>query len=277
MNFGAGLTPKMMDEIQKADALEISDKLGQKGIPSDFKDNKVVAWGCAKTVEIFEQINKKYGTNLALPRGIYVEDFEKLNIEDKNAVGFCNMAPTYLIKGSNDITPSRVIYFDTLNNKREKAHPNKKWLYDWNNINAISDYNFITGGSGTNFVLDVFIHEPSHVEHEEHLLDLYDGEVLLEMLKTVQSPAEVLRYQKKYGSQVSRICDYAMANPLEAVACDLSRQIVSSLDKNTLIPIKNPFARIPYQNQDLSLTQRIQARIQPLNSILRNFWNGKFD
>ncbi len=80
INFGAGLTPKMMEEIQKTDVLEISKKFVQKGISTDFKGNKVIAWCCDKTVVILEELNNRFGQKLALPSALEVENFERLNV-----------------------------------------------------------------------------------------------------------------------------------------------------------------------------------------------------
>ena len=80
-----------MQEIQRADILEISSRLAKKGIPTDFKGNKIIAWCCDKTIEIFEQINQKFKTNLSLPKGIFVENFQSLNVDTPNMYGFCNL------------------------------------------------------------------------------------------------------------------------------------------------------------------------------------------
>lgn len=278
--FGAGLTPKMIREIQQADVLEISARLAKKGIPNDFKDNKVVAWCCDKTVEILEQLNKKNGQKFVLPRGIYVEDFEKLNIEDKNAIGFCNLAPTKLVKNSDEIIPSRVIYFDTLIQKRTSSPSEKKWLYDWNNIDSISDYRYATKQAGTDSFLDIFLHESTHNIHIDKLLQIFKGKTVFERILSAKDGKQIAKYQKKYGVKISRICDYALTNPLEAIACDMTRIIADSLDKETLIPTKNPFIGTPYEK--LSFWQRVNIpdysdEERPLNEILRRFWNGKFD
>jgi len=280
MNFGAGLTPKMMQEIQQADVLEISKKLAQKGIPTNFKGNKVIAWCCDKTVEILEQLNKKTGQKFVLPRGIFVEDFEKLNIEDKNAIGFCNLAPTKLVKNSDEIIPSRVIYFDTLAQKRADSPSERKWLYDWDNIDSISDYRYATRQAGTDSFLDMFLHESSHNIHLDKLLQRYDGKTVLEKILSAKDEKQIAEYQKKYGVTISQICNYALTNPLEAVACDMAKVIANSLEKTTLIPTKNPFIGTPYEK--LSFWQRVNIQDysdekRPLNEILRHFWNGKFE
>ena len=66
--FEAGLTPKMIQEIQQADVLEISSRLAKKGMPTNFKGNKIVAWRRDKTIEIFEQLNNKYKLKLTFPK-----------------------------------------------------------------------------------------------------------------------------------------------------------------------------------------------------------------
>lgn len=280
VNFGAGLTPKMMQEIQQTDVLEISKKLAQKSIPTDFKGNKVIAWCCDKTVEVLEQINKKTGQKFVLPRGLYVEDFEKLNIEDKNAIGFCNLAPTKLVKNSDEIIPSRVIYFDTLAQKRAGSPSEMQWLYDWNNIDSISDYRYATKQAGTDSFLDMFLHESSHNIHLDKLLQEYSGKTVLGKILSAKGENQIAEYQKKYGVTISQICDYAITNPLEAVACDMAKVIADSLDKETLMPTKNPFISTPYEN--LSFLQRVNIpnysdEERPLSEILRHFWDGKFD
>ncbi len=92
--------------------------------------------------------------------------------------------------------------------------------------------------------------------------------------------SQIEEYQKKYGKKLSQICNYALKNPFEAVACDISRVIADSLDKNTLMPIRNPFIGTPYEK--LSFWQRVNIpkysdEERPLKEILRNFWNGKFE
>lgn len=278
--FGAGLTSQMVREIQQTDVLEISKKLATKGIPTDFKKNKVIAWCCDKTVEILEQLNIRTGQKIALPRGIYVEDFEKLNIEDKNAIGFCNLAPTKLIKNSDEIIPSRVIYFDTLVQKKASSPSGMQWLNDWNNIDSISDYRYATKQAGTDSFLDIFLHESSHNIHLDKLLQRYNGETVLEKILSAKDEKQIAAYQKKYGVTISQICDYALTNPLEAVACDMAKIITDSLEGTTLIPTKNPFIGTPYEN--LSFWQRINLpeptnEEERLKEILRNFWNGKFE
>lgn len=260
--FGAGLTPKMMQEIHKTDVVELSRKLAQKGIPNDFEGNKVLAWCCDKTVDIFQQLNQRFGLNLALPRGIYVEDFRNLNVDNPQMYGFCNLAPFELRKGVSEDVPSRVLFFNS--------------LHKWEDIDLISDRRYKDKFASTDFFLDIPFHEFIHSTQEDRLLDLFDGEILLEKLQSLKDPKQIAMYQKKYGSKVSKISNYALNDPLDAIACDLSRRIANSINHDSLTPTKNPFGGSPYQDK-LSSFQKLQLKLNPLNKLLKKFWNGEFE
>lgn len=266
LKFGAGLTPKMIKEIQQVDVLDISSKLARKGIPSDFQDNKIIAWCSQKTVDIFEQFNEKYKMKLALPKGIFVEDFNKLNVENPNALGTCNMQPAKLKKHSNEETPPLVIFYNSLHN--------------WENINKIADDDYAIGLSSTPHFLNFGLHEFVHSAHEDQLLNQLDAKTLANELNLLKNEKQVAEYQRKYGLNVSKICTNALEDPFEAIACDMPKVIVDSLDKTTLMPTRNPFINTPYEK--LSFWQRINLpeptnEKEELREILRNFWNGKFD
>lgn len=280
--FGAGLTAKFAEEIINTDVAEISARLAKKGIPTDFKGNKVITWCCDKAINIFQQLNERYGTHLTLPKGIYVEDFANLNIGSITKADFCNFTPTQLIKDSNEIVPSRTVFFNTFETANHQATPETRWLYNWTQVNKIADFNQAIRQSGTDFFLDTFLHELSHVSHEDRLLVKLGGKALAQKIVSLQSSQQIAEYQRKYGKKISQICDYALTDPLEAVACDMSRTIVRSLDKETLMPIRNPFVNTPYEKLYFWQPKRINIPIysdqdRPLQEILRNFWNGKFD
>ena len=265
INFGAGLTPKMMQEIQKADVLEISNKLAEKGIPTDFKDNKVIAWCCQKVVSLFTELNNKYNLNLDLPNSIIVENFSHLKSQNTD-MAVCNWFPTNLFKDSDRVTPEKSIVF---NNR-----------YNWENINGITDKFFESNYWGNNHFLYFFTHEFCHVAHEGHLSKRMNPTKMQKIINHILQSKEIAIYQEKYLKKTAKICRHALNNPLEAVACDMSRVIADSLDKNTLMPTKNPFIGTPYEK--LSFWQRVNLpeysdEERPLKEILRNFWNGKFD
>lgn len=276
--FEASLTPKMMQEIQATDVLEISRKLQEGGIPSDFRGNKVIAWCCVKTVEIFEQLNKRFGARLALPRGIFVEDFERLNINNPTIASFFNpFTSRDVVKDSNIQVDGGTLFFNTF-----EALPliHQHGLYDWTNIDSTADYNYSQGIAATDHFLDVFMHEFFHVAHEDRLLHKIGEENLEKSIDKAKMVAGIENYRRKYGIRISEICNHALLSPFEAIACDASKTVASHLDRETLVLRQNPLTGTPYER--LSLWKRLNIPYykdeeRPLPEILRNFWNGKFD
>jgi hypothetical protein len=250
-------------------------------LPTDFKGNKVIAWCCDKTIEIFERLNKRYRTHLSLPKGIFVENFENLNLDSPRKLGFCNLLPTKLKKHSDEIIPSRVIFFNSFETARNQAKPNMCEVHNWNNLDEIADSLYANNQSGSDFFLDPVMHEFTHSSHEDRLLNRLGGKVLAEEIYKIKDNEQVAKFQKKYGQKLSKICDYASTDPLEAVASDMPRIIESCLDKKTLLPMHNPFVNSPYERLYFWQPKRIRIPIytdqdRPLQEILRNFWNGKF-
>lgn len=263
--FGAGLTPKMMQEFQRADVLEISSRLAKKGTLLDCDDSKIIAWCNDKSMAIFEQLNRKYKRGFGYPIEIHFEGFNNLK-DNPNSLGTCNMFPFKLRKNSNEIVNGKTVFFNS--------------AYDWNNIDTFGDANFETGCSSTDFFLEPFLHEFSHIAHENRLLQEYDADDLLERILKAKNKTQVKEYRQKYGAKVAQICKNAQKDPMEAIAYDLSRLIINSLDKETLLLTKDPFLGTPYER--LSILQRANIpdysdEERPLNEILRRFWNGKFD
>lgn len=271
ISFKAGLTPKIMKDIQAVNPTEISQYLSNKEIVTNFQDNKIIAWCCAKVVEIIEYINNHYNQKLSLPKGIFVENFNNLKIPSTNIFGFCNLQPVKLYH-NNEVIPSRVLFFNSFKNKND-SHLN------WNNLDTISDNRFLEKQSGTDYFLDIFLHEFFHASHEDRLINKLGSRKLAKLFKLLNDDKFIEEYPKKFGLKISQICDYALINPMEAVACDMSRITVNSLNKETLLPESNPFIGTPYEK--LSFWKRInipyyQLEEKPLIEILRDFWNGKF-
>src|SRR5574344_818040 len=138
-SFGSGMTPQIMQKIQTCDIADISNKLADKNIKSDFQNNKVVAWCSEKVVNIFEEMNKKFHTTLSLPNEIKVEDFNNLKNECDNFIGLCNYFPSKIYKNSNEIISGKSVFFNSFDTKRANASQNIAKYYDWNNINDTSD------------------------------------------------------------------------------------------------------------------------------------------
>jgi len=279
ISFEAGLTPKMMQEIQRADVLEISDILAKRGIPTDFQGNKVVAWCSEKTVGIIQNLNERFGLKLALPNGIYVEDFGRLKVDNPKMTGFCNLRPAMLKKNSCEAVPEMTVFFNTFETARKSIPQPLHWFYDWNNVNELADMNFATKDASTNHFLGVFLHEQSHVSHEGHLLKEFSKNKVTKKLKLALEQKQIEAYQRKHGARASQICREATKSPLEAVACDMSKIIIGCLDRETLLPTRNPFVGTPYEQ--LPLRQRLSHLLtadksKTIDGKLRDFWDGRF-
>lgn len=262
--FGAGLTAKLRQEINNTDVIQISNKLTKKNIPTDFKGNKFLAWCCDKFIETIEQSNKKFSTNLALPKEIYAEDFRNLN-DNPDAFGTCNFTKSNLIKNSDKEVQPKVIFFNTRIN--------------WDNIDEICDFNFKANYISTDFFLYPIAHEFSHVFHLDWLMKNFNGKTIVNKIELAKDETQMTNFQKKYKDRLSIICEAATNNQLEAVACDMPVKIINSLDKEKLELTKNPFIYTPYEK--LSFWQRVNIpnssdEKRSVNEILRHCWNGKF-
>ena len=147
ISFQRGLTPQITKQIEQADIVEISRQIKKMNIDCNFKDNKVISWSCAKILEIIETLNKTFNQKFALPKAIYVDDFARLNIDysinsSETIYGLCNLTPTKLLKDTDTIIPSRVLFFNQ----------DCPWQYiDW-----LSDIRFQNRETSSNFFLYTF-------------------------------------------------------------------------------------------------------------------------
>lgn len=281
--FGAGMKADFMLGMLKADTAEISKKMAQKGILSDFGGNKVVAWCCDKTVDIFEQLNEKYNLKLPQPKGIFVEDFAKLKIDkkDEGLYGFCNCFPFDIYHNSSFVVPEKTLFFNSFETQKHKIPDGEKWRYDWKFINDITDKEFAVGHSSSDHFMFMFLHEFAHSAHLNYLFKKFDYESLFWKFKLMDTKVEKASFKNKYGKQISKLGSNALENPIETTASDIPVRIIDSLDKDTLKPVKNPFKESPYVDKSifekLGLKHNKQKEEILLDEILRNFWNGKFE
>lgn len=234
----------------------------------DFQENKTVAWCCKKVVDIINELNHKHKLNLSLPKGVFVENFDNLNVTDKSMYGFCNMQPTKLFKETDIYVPSRTLFFNSFEGKNFLT--NQKF-YNWKNIDGIADYKFENKSAPTDYFLDIFFHEFAHVIHEDHLIKTLGANTVAEKLQQIEQLHQSNLYKLKYGQELSKICNYAQETPLEAVSCDMSQRLSNNIDKNKLQYDKNPLKDSPYDNQFFQLFNT------KLDNILRKFWKGKFE
>ena len=258
--FQAGLTKSIKSEISSCSPKQIESYMIQNGINAYFKNNKLIAWCSLKSFEFVKCLNKKYYLNLGYPNGIIAEDYEKLNGTGPYSLGATNLSPSYLYKNSKVIIPEKTIFFNYTKINTE-------------NIDDIADRCFERGISTTDFFLECFLHEFMHVVHENNLLLKLGGTKLLNNLNLIKNPFFLVEFSKKYGKLFSKICHYAGSNPLETVACDLSKRSIQNIDKETMLPKKNLFVLTPYTKKTF-LTRKRETKNDML---LRNFWNGNFE
>lgn len=252
LNFKAGLTSKMRNEISSCNVKAVSTELLRNGIKTDFKDNKFIAWCVLKTYQIVK--NFRFG----FPNAIIVEDFNRLRNQSNDYMSFCNVAPTKLYKDNENITAEKSLFFNQNIN--------------WERIDNIADEHFDIGLSPNNFFLNVFLHEFAHSMHEQNLLDKMDGTTLIQKINKSSETVNQLEFHKNFDDILSVICPYAATNAFEAVACDLSNMIIKNLNKNTLEVNTKFINNSPYRIQkwwNLHLRENI------LSKTLRHFWNGK--
>ena len=271
--FKSGMTPQIMKQIQNCDVTEISKKLADKDIITDFNGNKVVAWCCDKIVDIFGQIKKKSGVNLALPKEIHVENFDNLKVY-KKALGFCTVFASEVYLNKDDISQGRSIFFNSLESEKAQAPENLKKYYDWNNINELSDVCFFNRNASSSHFLYNIMHEFSHSAHENNL-EKNIGEDYPYFIYSHNNEEYIEEFNARYKELAQKTCDYAGTNPFETIACDMPRQILNSLNADLNIT-KNPFKNSPYEKQTFVKKLFSPEINDEYFNMIKDFWNGNF-
>ena len=266
--FKAGLTKQIKNEINCCNTQKISNELQKLNIESDFKGNKVIAWCTLQCTKLITEINNRYGLNLALPNGIFVEDFNRLNINNKDAFGFMNFAPTFLHSNKKIITPEKTIFFNEFKDMNYKGR-NKIW----EKADEIADMNFENRSATTDFFLETFLHEFAHVMHEGNIqTKIHNGSDLINIITSMlkgQNPT----LQKLQPKIAEKICQYATTNQLEMTACDLTKRILDNASRETLQPIDNFTKNSPYEVKNVF--REIFTSRNKLDRLLKNTGNGK--
>ena len=265
-----GLTPVINHQIANTKPDAVSLELSQKNIDTDFRNNKLIAWASKRCVDLIELINKKYNVNFGLPKGIYAEDFCKLKVPQKNAYGFCNLAPVKLYADKTDVVPEKTIFFNAFENYNQ-AGENKIWC----NIDKLSNFNKAAGMSVTNSFFEIFMHEFAHVMHENNLINKLGGEMFLNKIQQINQIKNLENFRKNYAAQLSSICSYAANNPLDAVACDLSARIINGIELETSYVINNFVKNSPY-DKNFVLKHIFSVKDLGPERTLNQFWNGNF-
>ncbi len=271
-NFEAGMTAKILNQIETTDTYKVSNNLAKKGIDSDFQENKTLAWCCATVVSLIEKINEKFGEKIELPEAVYVDDFTKMNLTSTETTsGFCNFFPTpFLYKPENfQFTKGNAVFFNSHETDIKKAPDGIKWFFDWKNINEISDIDFAMGMSTTPHFLNIILHEFAHAIHENNILKNISYDKMQEKYQKTNSKINLYDFQTKNGDFLEKnICKYGATSPFEAIACDMPKKIVATLD-DELELTSNPFAKTIYgEAKDYEKTE--------INNMLKNIWDGEF-
>ena len=141
----------------------------------------------------------------------------------------------------------------------------------WDQVDEIANMNFENKTTTTDFFLETFLHEFAHVMHEGNMQKNHSSSELVKIIISMvkgQEPA----FQKLKPEITEKISEYATTNPLEMIACDLSKRIINCTSKETLQPIGDFTINSPYKKQNLF--KRLFERKDNLEKMLKNTWNG---
>ena len=174
ITFQSGLTKQISQDIMHVRPKQVSAELNKYGIQTDFKNNNAIAWCALKCVNLIQTLNKQYGLNLGLPKGIFVEDFSKLDIQSQHCTfGFCNLFPVKLYKNNSSIIPEKTLFFNEIIGKNAEE------------IDRFADYVSISGFQPDSYFLTPILHEFIHAIHENHLINKLGGNSLLNKLTSI--------------------------------------------------------------------------------------------
>lgn len=268
-SFRAGLTKKFKNEINYCSVQKISKELKTLNIKTDFKGNKLLAWCALQCTKLITEINNRYGLNLALPKGIFVEDFSRLKVNPKDAYCHLNIIPKFLYSDKNVLVPEKTIF---INEFKEMNYDGGNAI--WDLVDELADMNFENKTTTTDFFLETFLHEFAHVMHEGNMQKKHGS---LELVKIIISmiKGQEPTFKKLKPEITEKISEYATTNPLEMIACDLSKRIINCTSKETLQPIGDFTINSPYKKQNLF--KRLFERKDNLEKMLKNTWNGKLN
>ena len=265
--FKAGLTNQFKKEINECNTQKVSRELKKINIESDFKGNKVIAWCALQCSKLITDINNKCNLKLELPKGIFVEDFNSLNIDNKDALGFINFVPTHLYSNKEVITPEKTIFFNEFKEMNYKGG-NKIW----EQADEIADINFEIRSATTDFFLETFLHEFAHVIHEGNMLSKIGNSVDFVQTIIMMLKGKNQSFQNLQTEIEKKICRYGTTNLLEMMACDLTKRILDNTSKDNLQPVKKIMASTFYEEHNL--LKNLFARKSKLDKLLKNTWNG---
>ncbi len=281
ISFKAGWNSQISKEIQSCDIKKITKQLDEMGIKADFKNNKVVAWCCKKVADVFCQLNRKYKFKLALPKQIQVEEFSKLKIDDPDLTGFCNWIPSRVFKKSDKVFPERTLFFNSFEQKFKKTPNSSKWLYKWENIDQIAEFQHRLGYWSSNHFLAPFIHEFGHAAQNAFLVEKLNPQDLIGKLEKLSDRAYIQKFKNKVCKVIPGISSRGKEDPFESIAEDMAKRISLALNSELCLTC-NPFKGTFYPRRDfmksfLGLFKKGSKYKKDTmeNKALKDLWNGK--
>lgn len=262
ISYAGGLTKPMIADIRTTDISKVQNYFSKNNINTEFENNRFLAWATVRVFEILKSFQEKFGLKFGFPTNILVKDVTTINLPNlENTYGFCNLVPSKLHKGLDEITPAKSIIF------------NKN--FPWHNIDQISDFDFYTAkNSSTDFFLESVFHEFGHIIHEDHLLQEFNINTVLKKLISLTKPKNIEHYQDTYGSLVEKeVCGYAKNEPLDLIACDISKRFIDNINQNLLLTSGNPFKNSPYER--FYTLKNLFKDKTPIDTLIRQIYQGK--
>lgn len=271
LNFQRGLTKHIRNEINSCDTHKIADYLTkEKGIKADFKGNKLIAWCALKSVLIIEELNRCYNTRFTLPYAVYVEDFEKFNVDSNGTFGFLNFLTNNHTYKDGSLAMADTIYYNNFKNIDVNS-PNGLW----DKIDEIMDSQYENKMATTDFFLEPIFHEFVHAMHEGNLVKKLGIKGMFNFVKTQYLKENIAKFQCNHSYLLTEISDYATETPMESVACDFSKRAITNIDEKTLLPKINFIASSPYQRQGF-MDRFLSKPLNKTDELLKSIWNGRY-
>lgn len=263
ISFKSGLTPSIVGKAAKYSVKNIEQNFKTIGVDADFRNNRAIAYCCGLVSDIFDTLTTKYKLPFGAkpPSLTAYNDWELVNYYDRGCLGFC-LPDSAKILEDKGIYETRSIFY------------NDKLLKTLKDMDNEAERNYNSGFNSTNHFLHTIIHEWVHNIHNDLLYKAfgYDGRCP----KTLQrynnangynydpNPfvsginharwMQNFRYTPEQRKIIKReISEYASGrttpsgtiqggNPFELIAETVTKEVVNSLDAETLMPTRNPFS-----------------------------------
>lgn len=274
LNFSAGMTSKIKNEISSCDIMEISREFKKHNIATDFKDNKVVAWCSYKTYQLYQDLVKKLNLNLSMPNQILVEDFDNLIYEgkNKNSAAVFIAEPIQIYKNSDKTCIGKTIIFNAFQDRERYGYNSY-----WDNLDKHANKNYSQKFVPTDFFMDDFIHEFAHNLHHENMKKGKTSEEYINLINNSFSDKNRNVFENQYKQLIkSKLGSYASNSFIEAIGCDLTQRIVQNIDGDNLV-LKNSICKNnPYKEMSSFSERMFMKFANKYDKMIRRFWNGEY-